>query len=69
MSVDHEKHRSRLKEYSKKSGHAVEYNDGGASQMTLQEKDRENRTKELWKMGAYDEKGMYVGVGKGVKHK
>lgn len=29
MAIDHETHRERLKDYSEKSGHKVDYNDGG----------------------------------------
>jgi hypothetical protein len=78
MAIDHEAHKIRVKAVSDKMNHPMEYNDAGAprlkpdlnnKKMTLQEQDRENRTKELWQMGAYDKRGTYVGVGKGVKHK
>lgn len=33
MAIDHEMHRARIKDYSAKSGHPVEYNDGGTTKL------------------------------------
>ena len=43
MAVDHEKHRTRLKEYSAKSGHNVQYNDGGSDSSGYMTKEQASR--------------------------